>query len=266
MRCNRYFFILLAILFFPAKNFAQTDSCAVKISVLTVTPGEELYSTFGHSALRVQDNSNHTDVIYNYGTFNFDEPDFYVKFIRGKLTFYLSTDDYDSFTYSNKEDGRGTTEQVLNLTCAEKYNMIMLLKANMMGENRKYKYDFTFDNCTTRLRDLIEKSAQSPVHFGNILTSKKTFRDLIYEYLDKNDKQWSKLGIDILLGKPTDAVMQPEQAMFLPDYLSNTLDKTTIGTTPIVSEKHELYTIAVTPVHINYFAHPLFIFSVHFYT
>jgi hypothetical protein len=254
------FFIALLFLL-PLKIFAQNDSCHLRISLLTVSPGEELYSTFGHSALRVADSVSHNDIVYNYGTFNFDEPGFYMKFIRGKLTFYLSTDDYDSFINENQQEQRATTEQVLNLTCTEKYNMILLLQANMMGDNRKYKYDFTFDNCTTRLRDLIEKSADADVHFGNILKTKKNFRDLIYEYLDKNDKQWSKLGIDILLGRPTDAIMQPREVMFLPDYLMNTLDNTTIDSRKIVSEKHELYKANLKPVTINYFTHPLFIFS-----
>ena len=245
----------------PLKIFAQNDSCHLRISLLTVSPGEELYSTFGHSALRVTDSVSHNDIVYNYGTFNFDESGFYMKFIRGKLTFYLSTDDYDSFINENQQEQRATTEQVLNLTCTEKYNMILLLQANMMGDNRKYKYDFTFDNCTTRLRDLIEKSADADVHFGNILKTKKNFRDLIYEYLDKNDKQWSKLGIDILLGRPTDAIMQPREVMFLPDYLMNTLDNTTIDSRRIVSDKHDLYNVNLKPVTVNYFTHPLFIFS-----
>jgi len=245
----------------PSKIFAQNDSCHIRISVLTVSPGEELYSTFGHSALRITDSVSHSDIVYNYGTFNFDEPGFYMKFVRGKLTFYLSADDFDSFVNDNRQEQRAATEQVLNLTCAEKYNMIMLLQANMMGDNRKYKYDFTFDNCTTRLRDLIEKSADTDVHFANILSAKKTFRDLIYEYLDKNDKQWSKLGIDILLGEPTDAFMQPKEVMFLPDYLMNALDKTNIDSRKIVSSKHDLYNINLKPVAVNYFTHPLFIFS-----
>jgi len=245
----------------PLKIFAQNDSCHIRISVLTVSPGEELYSTFGHSALRITDSVSHSDIVYNYGTFNFDEPGFYMKFVRGKLTFYLSADDFDSFVNDNRQEQRAATEQVLNLTCAEKYNMIMLLQANMMGDNRKYKYDFTFDNCTTRLRDLIEKSADTDVHFANILSAKKTFRDLIYEYLDKNDKQWSKLGIDILLGEPTDAVMQPKEIMFLPDYLMNTFDKTTIDARKLVSSKHSLYNTDQKPISANYFTHPLFIFS-----
>ena len=195
------FFIALLFLL-PSKIFAQNDSCHLRVSLLTCTPGEELYSTFGHSAVRITDSVSNSDIVYNYGTFNFDEPGFYTKFIRGKLSFYLSTDDFDSFKYSYQQENRGITEQVLNLTCTEKYNMLMLLQANLMGQNRFYKYDFTFDNCTTRLRDLLEKTADSPVHFGEVLQTKSTFRDLIYEYLDYNDKQWSKLGIDILLGKP----------------------------------------------------------------
>jgi hypothetical protein len=244
--------------------FAQNDSCHLRISILTCSPGEELYSTFGHSAVRVTDSVSNSDIVYNYGTFNFDEPGFYRKFIRGKLSFYLSTEDFDSFIADYREEKRDITEQVLNLTCVERYNVVMLLQANMMAENRTYKYDFTFDNCTTRLRDLIEKAADSSIHFGNVLSSKKTFRNLIYEYLNKNDKQWSKLGIDILLGRPTDAVMQPREVMFLPDYLLETFDHTSIDSRPLVSQKQNILELDIAPVTINYFTHPLFIFSCFF--
>ncbi len=256
---------LVALLFFlPLNSFAQNDSCHIRISILTCAPGELLYSTFGHSAIRVTDSVSHNDIVYNYGTFNFDEPGFYTKFIRGKLSFYLSTDDFESFVSDYREEKRDITEQVLNLTCTEKYNIVMLLQANMMAENRFYKYDFTFDNCTTRLRDLIEKASDTPIHFGNVLPSKKTFRDLIYEYLDKNDKQWSKLGIDILLGSPMDAVMKPKEVMFLPDYLLETFDSTTIDSRPLVADKHQLLELNLPAVTINYFSHPVFIFSCFF--
>jgi hypothetical protein len=254
------FFILLFFLL-PLKISAQNDSCHLRISLLTCTPGEELYSTFGHSALRITDSVSKTDIVYNYGTFNFDEPGFYTKFIRGKLTFYLSTDDFDSFQYSYQEEKRGITEQVLNLDCIEKYNMLMLLQANLMKEHRFYKYDFTFDNCTTRLRDLLEKSSHQPVHFGEVLQTKATFRDLIYEYLNYNDKQWSKLGIDILLGSPLDVTMKPREVMFLPDYLMITFDKTTLGNRQLVSEKHAVLNSLLPSKEINVFAHPLFIFT-----
>ena len=253
--------LVFITLFFSSQSFSQADSCHLRVSLLTCTPGEELYSTFGHSAVRVTDSVSHDDIVYNYGTFNFDEPGFYTKFIRGKLLYYLSTEDFDSFKNDYLQENRGITEQVLNLTCSEKYNMLQMLQANLMAENRFYKYDFLFDNCTTRLRDLVKKVADTSIHFGNVLHSKKTFRDLIYEYLDHKDKQWSKLGIDILLGSPTDAVMKPEQVMFLPDYLMKTFDSTTIDSRPLVSEKRQLFELNLSPATINYFTHPLFIFS-----
>jgi len=253
-------FIALLI-YFPAKTFAQSDSCHLRISILTATPGEELYSTFGHSALRVTDSTNNSDIVYNYGTFNFDEPNFYIKFVRGKLPFYLSTDYFDNFIVEYQQENRGITEQVLNLTCSEKYRINGLLQENMLGPNMVYKYDFTFDNCTTRLRDLIEKTTDSTVHFGEALKMKETFRDLIYEYLNYGDKQWSKLGIDILLGSKTDAIMKPREVMFLPDYLMKTFDSSTIEARPLVAEKHSLFKINYSPIEKDNLTHPLFIFT-----
>jgi Domain of unknown function (DUF4105) len=254
------FFIALLFLL-PLEISAQNDSCHLRVSILTCTPGEELYSTFGHSAVRITDSVSKSDVVYNYGTFNFDEPGFYTKFIRGKLTFYLSTEDFDSFTYSYQQEKRGIIEQVLNLSCTEKFNMLLLLQTNMLRQNMFYKYDFTFDNCTTRLRDLLEKAADTAVQFGEILHTRSTFRDLIYEYLDYNDKQWSKLGIDILLGSRLDVKMKPREVMFLPDYLMKSFDNTTIGNRRLVQDKHHLFDSALPPQKINITAHPFFIFS-----
>ncbi len=253
-------FIVCIFLFSP-NGFSQTDSCNLRISLLTCTPGEDLYSTFGHSAIRVTDAVSHSDIVYNYGTFNFEEPGFYTKFIRGKLTFYISTDEFDSFLLSYQYENRGITEQVLNLTCAEKYNMLLLLQTNLMPQNRFYKYDFTFDNCTTRLRDLIEKATAYQVHFPEILHASATFRDLIYEYLDYNDKQWSKLGIDVLLGRRLDVKMQPREVMFLPDYLMLSFDSATIEGRRLVQEKNNLINIDTRPKERNYVADPIFIFT-----
>ncbi|MDQ6845924.1 MAG: DUF4105 domain-containing protein [Bacteroidota bacterium] len=263
----------ICILLFSTKAFSQTDSCNLRISLLTCSPGEDLYSSFGHSAIRITDTGSHSDIVFNYGTFNFEEPGFYTKFIRGKLLYYLSTDNFDSFIYPYKEENREITEQVLNLSCAEKYNMLLLLQANLMAQSRYYKYDFTFDNCTTRLRDLVEKAAGSPVHFKaekaagspvhfkEILKTKATFRDLIYEYLNYNDKPWSKLGIDILLGRRLDVDMKPREVMFLPDYLMKSFDSATVGNKPLVYEKHNLFNAPITRKKINIPEHPLFIFT-----
>jgi hypothetical protein len=251
---------IVFLLFTSAKLSAQNDSCHLRISLLTATPGEELYSTFGHSALRLTDSVRNLDIVFNYGTFNFEEPNFYLKFVRGKLPFYLSPDKFDDFMVEYQEENRGVTEQVLNLNCYEKERIYALLNENMMGPNRKYKYDFTFDNCTTRLRDLIEKASDSTVHFGNVIQKTMTFRDLIYEYLNKNDKQWSKLGIDILLGSRMDVAATPYQVMFLPEYLMKTLDSSTIHSQPLVSDKRVILKMDHSKNEKNNLAHPFFLF------
>lgn len=254
-------FLLYLLLLMPFTIAAQTDSCRLRISLLTATPGDELYSTFGHSALRVTDSVNHTDIVYNYGTFDFDEPGFYKKFVRGKLMYFLSREYYESFIYSYYVEERGITEQVLNLTCAEKNRIINLLQDNMMPANRFYKYDFLFDNCTTRLRDLIENTSDDQVEFGKVLSSPKTFRNLIHDYLDINDKQWSKLGIDVLLGAKTDAVMTPREVMFLPDYLLMKFDSATINNHELVAQKKPAYDMVLPENSKDNLKHPVFIFT-----
>ena len=142
---------------FHFSSFAQ-DSCGIRISLLTCTPGTELYSTFGHSALRVVDSDNNTDLVFNYGTFEFDS-DFYQKFVKGKLLYFVSIDTLSYFLYEYEYYKRGITEQAINISCQEKQRMVDALFENAKEENKYYRYDFNYDNCTTRLRDMLEKAA-----------------------------------------------------------------------------------------------------------
>jgi len=256
------FLISYFLFLIPFLTFSQSDSCHLRISLLTGSPGEELYSTFGHSALRIKDSLNNEDIVYNYGTFDFGEPGFYTKFIRGKLMYYLSTEDFNLFKESFLQEKRGITEQVLNLSCNEKQKMIQLLQKNLMGENKFYKYDFLFDNCTTRLRDLLEKAADSAVHFTEIVEKNTSFRDHIFEYMDYNDHQWTKLGMDILLGNKTDVIMGNREVMFLPDYLLRGFDSAKVGSQHVVESKDNVLSFPeANKVQKNLFTHPLFIFS-----
>ena len=116
-------------------SFAQ-DSSHIRISLLTCTPGEELYSTFGHSALRVIDSSSLNDIVFNYGTFNFDDDGFYLKFVRGKLLYYVSPENFEDFKYGYQETNRGITEQVLNLSAEEKIKIQQALFENIKEENK----------------------------------------------------------------------------------------------------------------------------------
>ncbi len=252
------YFLLLTSFF----TFAQSESCRLRISLLTGSPGEELYSTFGHSAIRVTDTTSNEDLVYNYGTFDFGEPGFYTKFVRGKLMYYLSTEDFSSFKQSFQQENRGLTEQVLNLSCIEKLKITTLLQQNLMGANKFYKYDFLFDNCTTRLRDLLEKSVNTPVHFMLVVNKPTTFRQHIFEYMDYNNNQWTKLGMDILLGNKTDAVMNNREAMFLPDYLLKGFDSAKIGEKTVVESKTVAVDLPAKRVEKSFLTHPVFIFWV----
>jgi len=234
--------------------FAQTnpgsyrETCSLHISLLTCTPGQELYSTFGHSALRVTDSSDGSDIIYNYGTFDFDDPAFYSKFIRGNLLYFVSVDKLENFLKEYKYEQRGITEQVLNLTCAEKEKLYSALRENAKEENKYYKYDFVYDNCTTRLRDIVFENATGRVNTKDIRPAGGvTFRNLIHEYLDKSYQYWSKLGIDILLGSPIDKKISNSEAMFLPDYLLKGFDSAAINGKPLVSGKTEILKPTLRP-------------------
>lgn len=220
---------------------AQSDTCSLRISLLTCTPGQELYSTFGHSAFRVVDNSTNTDLVFNYGTFDFDDPDFYKKFVKGKLLYFVSVDSLQAFLWEYRYFKRGVTEQIINISCGEKQKLLAALLENAKEENKYYRYDFNYDNCTTRLRDMLEKITGKPLQSKNILPhSNVTFRHLIHDYLNRGGQQWSKLGIDILLGSPLDKKVTNRESMFLPDYLMYAFDSSSLNGHPLVSEKNIL--------------------------
>jgi hypothetical protein len=260
------FLILLLVFATTQKIKAQqtTDSCSTTISLLTCTPGDELYSTFGHSALRVIDRSTGTDVIFNYGSFDFYDPAFYQKFIKGKLAYFVSIDQLNDFLAEYKFNHRGVTNQELNLTCDEKQRFIAALYENAKEENKYYRYDFNYDNCTTRLRDMLEKATGKALQTTyQPPSSNTTFRSLIHDYLDKGQQPWSKLGIDLLLGALLDKKVSNREAMFLPDNLMAAFDNATINGEKLVSEKSELLPAIIRKKKSSFFT-PLFTFGILF--
>lgn len=233
-------YVLIILLGIQQTAFSQnTDSSRIRISLLTCSPGEELYSIFGHSALRIIDSNNVTDLVYNYGTFDFEDKDFYLKFARGKLLYFVSLERTDDFLFFYSETGRSIKEQVLNLTYTEKKDIQLALNENLKEENRFYKYDFFLDNCTTRLRDIIKKHKHPTPQFPYVMPEKTRFRQAIHQYLEKGDKYWSQLGIDLVLGLPTDKIMTAEEQEFLPDNLMKAVDS--CHNTSLVAQKSTLY-------------------------
>ncbi|MER3470048.1 MAG: hypothetical protein C4330_01625 [Chitinophagaceae bacterium] len=234
-----FFFLLFCL----SKPSLAQNACTLRISLLTCAAGDELYSTFGHTAVRVSDTASGIDYVYNYGTFEFG-PDFYTKFIRGKLLYFLSVENFSDFLYEYRMESRSVQEQVLNLDCAEKQKLLTALQTNAQPQNRYYRYDFLFDNCTTRAKDIIAQNTAAPVVYQNILPQHKlTFRDLIHQSLDAGHQYWSKLGIDMLLGAKIDKQVTNEQAMFLPHYLLKGLDSAHKGRQPLVAQKQTILQI-----------------------
>lgn len=230
------FFILGAFAFLLKAN-AQ-DSSRLRISLLTCTPGNELYSIFGHSAIRIIDSNNVNDLVFNYGTFNFNDEEFYIKFVKGKLNYFVSVQQTEDFIFSYTAEGRGITEQILNLSELEKNEIKYALIENLKEENKYYQYDFFYDNCTTRLRDIIYKNKQPSPILPYVMSEKTRFRQAIHMYLNKSEQHWSKLGIDLLLGAKTDKIMSAEEQEFLPENLMYAFDQCT--NQKLVSEKIQL--------------------------
>lgn len=253
----RFLFISITTIFQISSAAAQ-DSSRIKISLLTCTPGEELYSTFGHSALRVIDSNSVTDHVYNFGTFNFDDAGFYLKFVRGHLRYYVNVEEFQDFKFGYIAENRGITEQDLNFTAAEKIIIHRALIENKKEENKFYMYDFFFDNCTTRLRDILVKYHQPKPLLPAVMPTTYTFRNAIHQYLDGNNMLWSKFGIDILLGAPTDAVMTISQQQFLPENLMKAVDST--KNTELVSSSKNLYVLSESNIKKSFFT-PFVLFA-----
>jgi len=260
MRSLKTYFLACVMLMVIGSSHAATDSSRLQISLITCAPGAELYSVFGHTALRIVDSAANTDIIYNYGTFNFDDPDFYTKFVRGKLMYFLSQQSFPDFLYEYAYFKRGVTEQVLQLSATEKKEIQRNLFENVREENRYYKYDFLYDNCATRLRDIIFKTNQNNAFEPPVFAEQGTsFRDYLHNYLSRAEMQWTTLGIDLLLGIGADKAMTTSACMFLPDYLAQGVSLAVKGQSKLVErDQVHLPNAQDLPVKLPFWQTPLF--------
>ncbi|AEV31094.1 hypothetical protein Oweho_0070 [Owenweeksia hongkongensis DSM 17368] len=233
--------LLFLLLFVNTFAFAQvqlTDKAEIRIVTCGPYQGE-LYSAFGHSAIRVYDPSQAIDLIYNYGVFNFNQPNFYLNFAKGHLKYRLAVSRYQPFVDSYIDENRFVHEQILNLTPAQNQKVFDFLQWNAQEENMHYYYDYFYDNCATRVRDVMKKALGDSVRFDDShITTNYTIRDLCDIYLQ--EQPWGDLGIDLCLGLPMDKNATPWMYMFLPDYVEQGFDHAYIkgqrGEKPLVKE------------------------------
>jgi hypothetical protein len=234
---SRIFIFTIGYLFFSLFSYSQPDSCHLRISLLTCSPGEELYSSWGHTAIRVTDRNNGVDMVFNYGTFDDSDPNFYLRFTRGIMNYALSAYPFSDFIQEYQFQQRGIIEQTLQLSCFEKSSIYRALQINNTESNRFYSYYFHTDNCTTRAEDIIVQNISTPVVFKSVLPSKSlTFRQLINPYLDKNGQYWGKFGTDLFLGMNLDKKMSNKESRFLPDYLKKGFDSARVNNQPLVGQ------------------------------
>lgn len=212
----------------------------IRVSLLTCGTGPEIYSVFGHSAVRILDSNAGTDIVYNYGTFDGYDDNFEMKFMQGKLLYYISEETFEDFLSIYQMEGRWVEEQVLNTSENEKRQIQDYLLTNMLPENRAYKYDFFFDNCATRIRDIFTQTHGKSFRYPQVLPKEKslTFRDIINRYLAKNP--WERFGINILLGRKIDQKMSDAQIMFLPDYLQDGIEGATLNGHQFAEKKNRI--------------------------
>lgn len=231
------------LLYIPVAVYSQPDtlSATAEISVLTLGPYQgELYSAFGHSAMRVYDPEQNFNYVFNWGVFDFDQPNFYLNFARGKNFYMLAAHPYDLFRDYYIEKNRYIHEQTLSLTPTQKQKLFKYLLWNVQTENRSYRYDYFYDNCATRIRDVIVKVFGDSVKFDDsYITTDYSIRDLTDIYLVH--QPWGDLGIDICLGLPMDKKASPYEYMFLPDYIESSFDHARINDSLLVKKKVTVY-------------------------
>ena len=245
---------LIVLLFVMSLSLKANDE--IQLSIITIGPYEpELYSAFGHSGIRYLDKKNNIDHFYNYGIFDFNQPYFYINFLNGKLLYMVAKYDYRTAEkYYIKQD-RYIKEQVLQLNESEKILLYNILEQNIRPENRTYLYNYVYDNCATKIRDVLSNVYGESLSFTSE-PENKSFRQLMDLYLEKN--KWGDLGIDICLGPEIDDYVSFNDEMFLPEYLFKGIEnaikdgnKNIVSKTNIINlQKENFQSYSLSPYYV----------------
>ncbi len=239
--------LLLVVLCAFGTRAQQTDS--IRISLLTCGAGNEIYSLFGHTAIRYEDPEHHIDAVFNYGMFSFNTPNFILRFTLGETDYQLGVNSYELFAAEYAYLGRDVRQQVLNLTPQEKKRLFALLEENYRPENRVYRYNFFYDNCATRPRDIIEKAVDGSLLYSadmDVPVEGLSFRQLLHQYTESHS--WARFGMDLCMGVQADRPINRREEMFVPFCLQGYFQNACIidregQQRPLVSEEATLVPI-----------------------
>lgn len=249
VRLYRCMIICMALLG-CTRAIAQIPDSTTQVSLITVGPGDDLYSSFGHSLFWFSDPAKGIDASYNYGSFSFHTENFYIKFLRGTLPYKIDKGPLDAQVYYWQHENRSVAQQVLNLSVAQKQKLYALLEENYLPENREYRYRFFYDNCATRLQDMLLAACGDSISYQGYTHETRTFREWIDKYAHRQ-KPWADFGMDLAIGKTADKTATPMQATFLPDNLHDAFAdaRVTIGgkPEPLVAADRAIYTATPRP-------------------
>ena len=260
----RTFCVVLALLFLPLGSHADAAEASaadsIEIGLVTCTPHEEIYSLYGHTALRYHDLRTGEDLVFNYGVFNYQQPFFVLRFVFGKTDYELGIASFKGFCEYYREWGSQVTEQLLDLRPEEKRNIALALEINWRPENRIYRYNFFYDNCATRPRDIIERNVLGRVVYQPRFDYMPSYRDMIHQHTLLHP--WAAFGNDLLLGVKSDRKTTQREQHFLPENLQYDFDRAQIvapdGTTrQLVKERRVIVEAGVQFVETGFPIDPL---------
>ncbi len=205
---------------------AQTEGDSVELSLLTCTPNQKIYGLYGHTAIRLHHINDGADLAFNYGVFNFKTSFFALRFLFGLTDYELAVMPMEYFRQEYTRMKCRVTEQVLNLTPAEKARMVAALEENYLPQNRVYRYNYFYDNCTTRARDMIERNVDGKVDYGysnGEADEGPSYREMVHAHTARHP--WAALGNDLCLGFKADRPTTWRERQFLPENLMRDLSK-----------------------------------------
>ena len=198
----------------------------VEVSLLTCGPGNEAYSLFGHTAIRISQPSRGMDVVVNYGMFSFKQKYFIPRFVLGLTDYQMGITSFDDFKAEYEYEQRWVFEQTLNLTSKEKSALLQAIDQNYKPENVTYRYNFFYNNCTTKARDLIAANIDGKIKYNSATSEYPSFRELCHSKTSSH--RWSQFGNDLLLGIQADLPTNISEQQFLPENLEHDFSSATI--------------------------------------
>ena len=259
--------LLLTISFFYLvclpEVFSQIKADTV-VYLITCGPGIETYSIYGHSAIRIVIPEKNSDIVFNWGVFEFDTPNFAWKFAKGRLNYMLGADSMQSFLREYVYEQRFVYSQKINFSPDEMASFVALINENYKPENRNYRYDFFYDDCSTRIRDLLEKAIGAKLLYPPPERGKlPTFRQMVGKY--QNPKPWLNFGIDLIMGSPGEKKATFRDRMFLPIDMQSELSQTVINRSgkmiPLLQNPEKILDFEPKTIQPFFLTTPVFVFT-----